>query len=111
MMQAMGLQDVAGRLQSERLRLRGHIAELNDATRPIPPDCAVGHQGRMEALRLQAVLRAELIAIQTRLQHVEAAINRLQRGRYGRCESCGEPIPRERLMACPEARRCTACVD
>lgn len=109
MQQSMGLQDVAGRLQSERLRLRGHIAELNDATRPIPPDCAVGRQGRVEALQSQAVLREELIAVQTRLQHIEAALSRLRRGNYGRCEACGEPIAPARLSVCPEARRCMVC--
>ena len=110
-MQSTGLSDVAGRLQSERSRLRGHIAELNDATRPIPPDCAVGRYGRLEALRSQAILKAELVAVQTRLQHIEAALARLDRGQYGRCESCGERIMPERLRIYPEARRCTDCAE
>lgn len=110
-MQSTGLQDVEGRLQYERLRLSGHIAELNEATRPIPPDCAVGRHGRLEALRSQAIMKAELVAVQTRLQHIEAALARLARGHYGRCESCGERIMPERLRIYPEARRCTECAD
>lgn len=34
---------------------------------------------------------------------------RLQRGRYGTCEGCQQPIPLARLRAMPAARRCVAC--
>ena len=31
------------------------------------------------------------------------------RGSYGSCEACGEPIGEDRLAAVPEATRCIAC--
>jgi len=37
------------------------------------------------------------------------ALRRLYRKEYGNCESCGEPIGRERLMALPQARLCIEC--
>jgi DnaK suppressor protein len=37
------------------------------------------------------------------------ALRRLYREEFGTCESCGEPIGRERLMALPQARLCIAC--
>jgi len=40
---------------------------------------------------------------------VDAALQRLAQGRYGRCEGCGKPISAERLRALPEALRCLAC--
>ena len=43
------------------------------------------------------------------LEEVDAALARLAEGRYGTCETCGIPIPSERLRALPEARRCIAC--
>jgi DnaK suppressor protein len=37
---------------------------------------------------------------------VDAALQRLEEGRYGICEACGRPIPDERLEAMPAARYC-----
>ena len=45
---------------------------------------------------------------QMRLQ-VEAALQRLDEGTYGRCEDCLKPISEERLKALPFARRCIDC--
>jgi DnaK suppressor protein len=43
------------------------------------------------------------------LAEVDAALARFAEGCYGSCETCGMPIPCERLRAMPEARRCIAC--
>lgn len=45
------------------------------------------------------------------LAEVHSAEERIAGGTYGRCESCGEPIPRARLLARPTARTCVACAD
>jgi len=43
------------------------------------------------------------------LQDVTRALERLDEGRFGRCERCGTWIERERLSVLPEARRCAPC--
>lgn len=45
------------------------------------------------------------------LRQVEAALQRLRLGTYGRCADCGEPIPTERLRSIPTALRCITCQD
>jgi RNA polymerase-binding transcription factor DksA len=40
---------------------------------------------------------------------LEAALQRLDEGRYGTCVACGEAIADERLRVQPAAPRCTAC--
>lgn len=40
---------------------------------------------------------------------VDRAIARLQRGTYGRCETCGAEIGEERLQAVPSAGQCLHC--
>ena len=40
---------------------------------------------------------------------LDAALERLAQGRYGRCDQCGRPIGRERLAARPAARTCIEC--
>jgi len=43
------------------------------------------------------------------LRSVDAALDRLDAGEYGRCTDCGTDIPPGRLMAWPEALRCVPC--
>ncbi|MCE9671623.1 TraR/DksA C4-type zinc finger protein [Myxococcus stipitatus] len=43
------------------------------------------------------------------LRDIEAALARIDRGAFGRCERCGGAIGRHRLRAVPEARHCITC--
>ena len=42
---------------------------------------------------------------------VDEALRRLYSGNYGTCESCGQPIARERLEVVPHARLCVRCKE
>jgi DnaK suppressor protein len=42
-------------------------------------------------------------ALERRLQYVERALQKIEEGTYGICDDTGEPIPRGRLEAVPEA--------
>ncbi|MGX1543180.1 TraR/DksA family transcriptional regulator [Streptomyces adustus] len=43
------------------------------------------------------------------LADVEAALVRMEQGRYGTCHLCRRPIARERLIIVPQARYCGRC--
>jgi RNA polymerase-binding transcription factor len=43
------------------------------------------------------------------LVQMERAMERLDKGTYGRCESCQQPIPKPRLQAFPSATLCVKC--
>ncbi|MFE0416513.1 TraR/DksA family transcriptional regulator [Streptomyces tendae] len=43
------------------------------------------------------------------LADVEAALDRIAEGRYGRCQLCRRAIDRDRLMIVPQARYCARC--
>jgi DnaK suppressor protein len=43
--------------------------------------------------------------VERRLQHVERALQKIEEGTYGLSDESGEPIPRGRLEAVPEAIR------
>ncbi|HUN94343.1 MAG TPA: TraR/DksA family transcriptional regulator [Burkholderiaceae bacterium] len=51
----------------------------------------------------------QLSGLADRLAAVDDALARLERGEYGECVECGEPIDTARLRAAPTALRCTAC--
>ena len=43
------------------------------------------------------------------LDQIEAAIERIEDGSYGRCKTCGVQIPKARLHAIPYADQCVQC--
>jgi hypothetical protein len=43
------------------------------------------------------------------LADVEAALRRMDDGRYGDCRQCGRPVDRDWLLVVPQARRCPPC--
>ncbi len=43
------------------------------------------------------------------LEEITAALDRLNRGTYGKCEECQGTIPKARLQALPYTRHCVAC--
>jgi RNA polymerase-binding transcription factor DksA len=43
------------------------------------------------------------------VEAIDAALERLEQGTYGRCVGCGAEIERARLAHSPEAARCTPC--
>lgn len=43
------------------------------------------------------------------LDELDRALDRLEHGEYGRCESCGTTIPPERLEVRPAATTCVTC--
>lgn len=45
------------------------------------------------------------------LYHINEALRRLYRNEYGKCESCGQLISRERLEVVPHARLCIKCKE
>jgi DnaK suppressor protein len=50
-----------------------------------------------------------LASIRERLTQVQRALERLDAGGYGTCETCHEPITVERLAAFPSATACVEC--
>jgi RNA polymerase-binding transcription factor DksA len=46
------------------------------------------------------------------LQEITSALERIDKGTFGRCEECGGPIvPRERLKELPYTRYCVTCAQ
>jgi RNA polymerase-binding transcription factor DksA len=47
--------------------------------------------------------------MESRIEELEDALERLDQGNYGKCESCGQPIDPARLQALPQTRLCIKC--
>lgn len=88
-----------------------HAAELLRQQAASPQAVHEVSDGKDEAARRQgiAVETAQEQRDLDELALVDAALRRLDQGRYGDCADCGDPIPLPRLMAQPAALRCAAC--
>jgi RNA polymerase-binding protein DksA len=76
-----------------------------DANKPLNPDFeeqAVERENDEVIIALDSSIRAEIAQI-------EKALARMDKGEYGVCEVCGDPITPKRLEALPYANRCMPC--
>src|ERR1700693_4108814 len=103
-----------GNLKDALLRKRAEILATSTGTRPLPASMDVNT--RQGDLADQATgnneVHIQLKVKQTDhkiLQAIEEALERLQKGTYGICRDCGEPIAEARLNAIPWTRVCISC--
>jgi len=47
--------------------------------------------------------------LELRLRDTNLALEKIKKGKYGKCEKCGKKIDLERLKIYPEARKCSKC--
>ncbi len=47
--------------------------------------------------------------LELHLLDIENALERIKKGKYGKCEKCGKEIKEDRLKAYPEAKTCENC--
>jgi len=48
-------------------------------------------------------------SLELRLRDINLALEKIKKGKYGKCEKCKKNIEEERLKICPEARLCSKC--
>jgi DnaK suppressor protein len=97
--------------REHREELKVRLEELRASLTPVH----AGEVNDIEALcdtSSSAGVWAAMVEITSRkLQDVERALGRLQRGRYGRCSDCGAEVSAARLRAMPYAERCRDCQE
>lgn len=93
-------------LRGELARMRGGFEEDQRDRAEDEGDMTENDSGDMS----QSLFTREVDAtveqqVERRLQHVERALQKIEEGTYGLSDDSGEPIPRGRLEAVPEATR------
>ena len=108
-----------GRLLAERARLLkelGYLEQnvLKQNQRDSSGDLS-GYSFHMADLGTDAMEREKAFLFASAegraIYDVDEALRRLYSGNYGTCESCGQPIARERLEVVPHARLCVRCKE
>jgi len=89
--------DLKERIKSERRKV-----EQSQVVNPDRADLAWASNQRQRA-------RQSLERAKGRLQQVDAALQRIENGTYGKCLRCGKEIEPERLKVMPAVEYCIEC--
>lgn len=104
--------ELAARLIADEAALVKRIDELRREDPFADPDHANDNAAIDTDVREQVghdTIEAQIATLQKKLNLVRAASRKVIKGKYGLCESCGEPIKMARLEFLPEARYCIVC--
>lgn len=110
-------ESVRERLAAERAGTNAQIAALSrdfdgivEANALVAVDDEHDPEGSSTAFE-RAHVASLLAQARGHLTDLDRALERLERGAYGRCEGCGEWIPAERLEVRPAASTCVRCAE
>lgn len=107
------LQAYQKRLWEMASRLSGEVCTLRrEVERPTGPEAGGASDEQADPGAQAADGGAALALLRAEghtLSEVNAALDRIDRGTFGRCEACGHAITKARLDALPNARHCITC--
>lgn len=93
--------------QADELKAQADLLALEHEPGDVQFDEEGGEGGTSNVDReLDLVLSAQARAA---VEEIDRALLKIDAGTYGRCERCGNEIPRARLEALPHAALCVAC--
>jgi RNA polymerase-binding protein DksA len=95
--------------QKELLRQLQDLGAHHDAEGIEDPLLEAGFADAGQATAERVNLLTMVKSLRDTLREVEAALERMDAGTYGRCQKCGQPIAEERLEALPATRLCIVC--
>ncbi|CCF83095.1 TraR/DksA family transcriptional regulator [Nitrolancea hollandica] len=103
------------RLEHRREELRQELADIKqDLIAATTSEAEEGTLSTHQADEATDLMVAEtslgdIHTLEAELAEIDTALERINRGTYGRCAECGQPIDPARLAALPTASRCLAC--
>ena len=85
------------------------IKELEELTKPIAPENAIGRISRMDAINNKSINQAALTQARIKLDKLRFALDKCSEPEFGSCKRCRQPIPMGRLILMPESLFCVGC--
>jgi len=104
---------IRSRLENERKRLLEVLAQTQASATPTEDRRDGSPFGKREEEATQSFELEKRLALEKQIKEtladVERALEKFDRGTYGRCDICGKPIAPDRLEALPHATMCLNC--
>ena len=96
-------------LEAVHQKTVNEIRLLTAGLSPHAQDCSLESLTKSELIGEANRMIDRLNELQTRQKKLEHALQHIDDEDFGLCESCGEPVPFERLKIIPETTRCIPC--
>ncbi|GAB4506361.1 MAG: hypothetical protein Kow00123_04990 [Anaerolineales bacterium] len=102
----VNVQEIRERLQREREETLTNIARLQEGmTYDLETSPEEGDPDIWEREKIASLIRS----LENKLSEIDRALRMTERGDYGLCERCGQPIDPARLKVMPTATLCLKC--
>lgn len=83
---------------------------LQERTKPISPENAIGRVSRMDAINNKSVAEESLRQAIDKLARLKEALKNIDNEDFDLCQKCRQKIDFKRIAFMPESRRCMQCV-
>lgn len=87
------------------------IAELEELTKPIAPENAIGRISRMDAINNKSINDSALRQARSKMDKLQLAQQKCDDPEFGVCRKCHGNIPMGRLLLMPQSLRCVRCAS
>ena len=98
-------------IKTEIEKIKISIEELQELTKPISPDCAIGRISRMDAINNKTINENALRKAENKLKGLTIALHNVDDVDFGTCIHCKKEIPLGRILLMPHSRLCVNCAD
>jgi DnaK suppressor protein len=96
-------------LRNEQQAVEKELADLGATDEGVRVLLDEGFADAAQTTSERAQVFSIVDGLRQRLEDVVAALQRIDKGTYGKCSNCGQDIPPERLEAVPTAALCINC--
>lgn len=100
-------------LESEHIRLAEELVQLHTSASTSEERREGSPFGKREEEATETLELEKRLALENRIRQelagIEHALDKFEKGTYGMCDNCGQPIDPERLEALPQASLCMNC--
>ena len=96
-------------LEERILSLESQIQAREADAAAVEPDKSIGRLSRLDSMQMQQLSRDAQQRQKSELYRLRDALNRLDKGFYGKCQLCGSDIGEARLEIQLDASFCIRC--
>ena len=98
-----------GRLGLLRAEIQADLKVSKEASEIVELDTSIGRLSRMDAMQNQQMALELRRRQEQQLQRIANAFKRMDKGTYGSCGKCKQPISEDRLEVSPDVVMCVRC--
>ncbi|MFY0607950.1 MAG: TraR/DksA C4-type zinc finger protein [Cyclobacteriaceae bacterium] len=102
-------QEIKEAIEEKISELTQRVKDLEEATKPMGLDNAVGRLSRMDYINNKTIDEANLRSSVSKLEALKRWLELIDTTKFGKCSKCGNEINPKRLLFMPESTRCIHC--